>query len=154
MKYREFAEWVKRYAEHYGQRFTNPLDDWPMSVVSEHPGESPHAFELPPWVANSDEAKRLIGPCIAAASQLSRPTKLALITSAWMAPAGDHGLRPADHPERWEAVMALVIDAERSEGHIARITRTAIGPPTLGPWEEQTTEVSGRLADPLIQALR
>jgi hypothetical protein len=42
----------------------------------------------------------------------------------------------ADHPDRRESVVVNALDADAVETWVARVGRTAIAPPTLGPWED------------------
>lgn len=158
MTYRDFVEHVKANARRRARTFTRPMDDWPMTVVTEHSGESPHAFDLPDWIANSDNAKEALGVALAAAARETKPTKVALISSAWMIkrppdePLPDKP--PSQHADRQEIVMVVVVDAERSEGWMAEIKRFRAKPPTLGAWQGSEPGVAGRLAGPLIEALR
>lgn len=158
MTYRQFVEHVKANARRRARSFTRPMDDWPMTVVTEHPGESPHAFDLPDWIANSDHAKDALAIALAESARLTKPTKVGLISSAWMIkrpldePLPDKP--PSQHADRQEIVMIVVADAERSEGWMAEIKRFRAKPPTLGAWHGSDPGVGGRLYEPLIDALR
>jgi hypothetical protein len=158
MTYREFAEHVKTKARRRARDFTEPTDDWPMTVVAEHPGEPPNDFDVPNWIVNSNRAKDALAVALAESARLTKPTKVALISSAWVIqrpldqPLPDKP--PSEHPDRREVVIAVVADAERSEAWMAGIKRFQSKPPTLGAWESSEPGVGGRLFEPLIEALR
>ena len=150
-------EFAKANAEARQATFTRPLDDWPMTIVTDHPGEDPLAFDLPGQISNSTPAKRMLARTMGAAALETRPTKLALISSAWMSDASVDermDIAPSEHPDRFEAVILVVADAEIAEGHTARIRRRRYGPPLLGPWEEAGRDVMGPLFEPWRDALR
>lgn len=158
MNYREFVKHAKTAARSRARTFTRPDDDWPMTIITDHPGEPPRAFDVPAGMLESDHAKDMLGVAIAVAARTTKPTKVAMIASAW-AIIGDPGQPPPDtppsrHPDRREIVIVVVADAERSEGWIAEIKRTRLRPPALGSFEPGDPGVGGRLIEPLIEALR
>lgn len=129
-----------------------------MTIITDHPGESPHAFDMPHWMSNSSDAKDALAAAIAAGTLTTKPTKVAIIASAW-AVIGEPGqpppaTPPSQHPDRREIVVVVVADAERSEAWTAEIKRTRLRPPTLSSFEAGDPGVSGPLIDPLIEALR
>lgn len=67
----------------------------------------------------------------------------------------------ANHPNRVERVMVTAISSHDFESQLAEIRRSAIAPPTLGPWEDwkrkgpaDQRHVEGRFFEPLQAALR
>lgn len=159
MTYRELAKYAKANARRRARTFTRPDDDWPMTVLADFPGEPVTVFDLPDWIANSHSAKAALGQALAAGAQLTKPTKVAMIASAWVIvrpvdePLPDRP--PSEHADRREIVIVVVADAERSEGWVAEIKRSGTRPPTLGPFESGGDPgVGGQLIEPLIEALR
>jgi hypothetical protein len=61
--------------------------------------------------------------------------------TAWMVLADDvdaaPGVRPAEHPSRFEALLLSLHATDRSAIELARIERREDAPPTLGAWEIQ-----------------
>lgn len=154
MTYREFAKYAKANARRRARTFTRPDDDWPITVLADHPGESPHAFDMPDWVSNSGHAKDALAAALAFAVRATKPTKVALVMSAWIILRPSDDRPPSEHSDRRECVFVVVADAERSEGWMAEIKRSETRPPVLGPFESGDPGVGGRLIEPLIQALR
>jgi hypothetical protein len=164
----ELVQHAKRLVKMQGRTFTRPDDDWTMTVLVVHPGdERPHVIPLPGWVSNDSDAKEALGIALAVAARLTKPLMVALISSTWMvemdrnsgdvdAETGRVRVMPRDHPDRVEKMFIAVADTEVEEGHFATIKRRRRRPPVLGPWEEpfKGGELTGRLIDPLRQALR
>lgn len=160
MTYREFVNFVKDTIREYGAGFTSPNDDWPMAICVDHSTDAtPHWFEPPDEVTARPDGIQILGQALAAGSLITRPTKVAIVTSTWQVivdrdePVPPDMPRPGDHPDRFEAVVAIVMDAERVEPWTALIERHPDAPPTLGEWEVGD-EAGGALVDPLRAALR
>lgn len=157
MRFRDFVEFAKANVETRGRTFTSPDDDWPMTIIADHPGEEPHAWDLPGWVSNVAAIRHTYARAMADAARETKPTKIAFISSTWQVEYGPDDVpkvMPAAHPNRFEAVIVVVADAEIQEGHNARIRRRRYGPPLLMPWQEASREVSGAMFDPWREALR
>lgn len=158
MKFRDFVEFAKANVVDRRATFTRADDDWPITVVVDHPGDDePHAFDLPGWIANSTEAKRFYTDAMGMAARVTKPTKIAFISSTWQVEYGRDeprpDLAPSQDPRRFEAVIVVAADAEIEEGWTARIKRRRYGPPLLGEWTK-ADEVSGPVMDPWRDALR
>lgn len=165
MTFEQFTEYAKRTAIMQGRRFTEPDDDWAITVIVEHAGERPHVIPIPAWVSNDSDAKAALGWALGMSARVTHPTKLAMIQSTWMvmtdrtkAPDQDWErpkVMPRDHPDRIERLFILVVDPEVQHAHFADIHRRKRRPPVLGPWESiKDGEARGQLADPLVQAMR
>jgi hypothetical protein len=158
MKWRDFVEFVKTHPRERQQTFTRSDDDWPITVIADHPGDDePHAFDAPTWIANFEQARHAWATAMGAAARTTKPTKLALIASTWQVAIDKDApvprLPPSRHPDRFEAVIVVVADAEIEEAWTARIKRRRYGAPLLGPWEKGD-EVWGAMFDPWRDALR
>jgi hypothetical protein len=162
-----FTEQAKRWVRREQRTFSQPDDDWDMSIGIDFPGEERHYFfRVPSPLANSEEGKDALAHALGMAVHQFKPTKLAIISSTWMVelkgdpPEKDDmlagRLRPSQHPDRIEAVVLLVADQEITHVWRAKIIRSDDGPPDLEPWELQpvAAELSGRMIDPWRYLLR
>jgi len=165
MTFNQFAEHAKRIAVMQGRQFTHPDDDWTITVLVEHPGDQrPFVIHVPGWVSNDGDAKEVLGWALGQAARATKPTKVALIQSAWVVDREltgrpydpEHEPMPRDHPDRIERLVLTVFDPEIAVMHWADIHRRRRRPPVLGPWAAAPRDgfVSGRMATPLIDALR
>ena len=172
MTYREFVEHSKKLARNMRQEFTDPGDDWEPRFVADFPSEGrPFFGRLPMEAFESEMTKDMLVQAVMMATRELRPTKLALILSTWMvgfdkdSEAGREAARQVDsgewpgaskHPDRYEALMLAVYDAERTEAWTARIERHRNRPPTLDAWEGPSVgpdDMAGRFAN-LQEAFR
>lgn len=166
MTFDDFAEYVLTDARLYRNRFTRPDDDWPIRVSVLYPGEAPHSFDMPGWISNDHSAKRVLARVLALVTKEAPPRFVALTTSAWVVERDadsvtDHddplgGVRPSEHPDRYEALQVLVLDPEIARTWRAKIKRRRYGPPLLGEWDadDRRTEIGGAMFEPLRQAFR
>lgn len=160
MTFEQFFEHVKRTAVMQGRRFTDPDDDWAITVLVEHPGERPYVIPIASWVSNDAEAKHMLGLALAGAARITKPTKIGMIQSSWMVSverdqARDPKLRPSQHPDRVETLFVAIADPEVQWASSAQIHRRRRRPPVLGPWEDiKDGELDGQMFAPLIEALR
>lgn len=160
MTFEQFVERAKRVAVMQGREFTQPDDDWSMTVLVEHNHEHVTAIRIPGWVSNDGDAKRTLGWALGRAAQATKPTKVALIQSTWMVEPYDEDptrprVMPKDHPDRVERLFILVCDPEVQHAHYADIHRRRRRPPVLGPWDSiKGGQAGGQLAEPLIEAMR
>jgi hypothetical protein len=157
MKWREFVEFAKSIPRERQTMFTRPMDDWPMTIALDHPGIEPIVFEAPTWMMNWSQAKHVYAEAMGDMARITKPTKIAFISSTWQVTvdigAPDPELPPSRHPNRKEAVIVVVADAEIATAFNAPIRRRKYGPPLLGEWTE-SDEVSGPMMDPWRDALR
>jgi hypothetical protein len=158
MKWRDFVELAKTHPRERQRTFTRPDDDWPITVIADHPGDDePYAFDAPTWIVDFEQARHAWAMAMATAARVTKPTKLALIASTWQVEIAKDApvprLPPSRHPGRFEAVIVVVADAEIEEGWTARVKRRRYGSPLLGSWTK-ADEVSGAMFDPWRDALR
>lgn len=168
MTFEQFVEHTKRTAVMQGRQFTQPDDDWNMTVLTEHAGDTrPGTLPIPAWVSNDGDAKRALGWALGQAARMTKPLKVGLIQSTWVVeydpsdpdrePDPQHPrIMPHDHPNRIERLVVLVIDPEIQYASFADIHRRKRRPPILGPWVDfgPGGEAAGQLVDPLIEAMR
>jgi hypothetical protein len=158
MKWRDFVDFAKTNARERRHTFTSADADWPITIITDFPDEEPHAFDLPGWVSNSVEARRGYAEAMGLAARMKTPTKIAMVASTWQVSVADDepdpGVPPSRHPDRFEAVIVVVADAEIEEGWSARVKRRRYGPPLLGEWEGPADELAGAMFEPWRDALR
>lgn len=142
-----------------GAAFNAPDDDWlPVLIARAADGRAVIAgIEL-------DEAlKDHMVDVVAEVLRRANAAGAALVISAWTVeapagPAGEFALEMArldgvrNHPLRKEVLIVESCDGKATEVWHAEIRRRPDGPSTLGPWERQDVEASGRMANVLQRA--
>jgi hypothetical protein len=123
-----FTEQAKRWVRREQRTFSQPDDDWDMSIGIDFPGEERHYFfRVPSPLANSEEGKDALAHALGMAVHQFKPTKLAIISSTWMvelpAPRPHRGRRPVGGRPGDHACVA-------SQDHSLR--RWAAGPGAVG----------------------
>jgi hypothetical protein len=133
------------------------MDDWPMTIIVDHHDGKPFTLDAPPYMSDAVAFRRAFAAAVGQAARMTKPTKIAFISSSWQVEYGKDDptpkLPPSRHPNRKEAVIVVVADAEIEAAFTAPIQRRKYGPPLLGEWRE-TNEVSGPMMDPWRDALR
>lgn len=87
--------------------------------------------------------------------------EVVLVAPVWVGDEIDEGdpvERPTEEKHRTEAVLVTSVTADRIENHIAYVTRSDDGPPTLSEWRGQPMLVAfgatGRIATEAMKALK
>ena len=170
----EYAAAIKAVAESIASDFTKPDDDFhPQMQLLPGDGSGIHVAPIPGQLLASPELKDLLAQRVMAPAIEAVGAKLmSWLMSAWSLefegiPRAEAMARferaeregIAVNPDRVEIVILTAIDAHRVLTSTAKIMRTAIGPPTLGPWEDwsdkyPTGVATGRFVEPLQAALR
>lgn len=174
---REFADRISQIAQQIADAFTTPDDDFhPVMVAFPGDGTGFKTFALPGDLLDQGErgkdalAEKVMVPVIDAfgARMISwtmsawnlnlSGAKTVEQARAMATEARRIGL--ANHPDREEIVIINCLDALDWETRVAEIRRTAIGPPSLGPWRDFKRDhpgsetIEGRFVEPIQDALR
>lgn len=148
----QLAEQTMGVVEKVMRSLEGPLDDFgPFLVAVPGDGSQPRLVDLPNELLSGEAAgkaevvQRLVRPTITETGA----KRIAWVTTVFTldlegkseAEANDAIRRLmasgiADHPDRRESVIVNAMDAETVETWVARVGRTAIAPPALGPWED------------------
>jgi hypothetical protein len=112
---------------------TDPDEDWiPTAIYYGADGPGVVAFNL-----DADHITEALEEWL----EEKQVTAWGFWRTAWMVLADDvdaaPGVRPAEHPSRFEALLISLHAADRSAIELARIERRENAPPTLGDWEIQ-----------------
>lgn len=143
--------------------FTAPDDDFePVLFLETETGVK--ILGLRPYFANETK-KELFAAVLPALIKKERPTRVALLVSAWAIEANKDYFqndepRPSSHPDRIELVLVTEVTKEGiTDNVVAYIGRDPLGlkPPTLGEEQDsfaQAEVFTGRFIDPILATMK
>jgi len=146
MRFRDFVEVTRDGLESIAFKLEGDRDLMPMLQIEDARGLS--VIGVDPEFFAADRLERFVAAYVVPLIIENQARKVAWAHCAWQAPA--EGVRPSEHPERHEILLAVFIDPEVVEHWTAPIIRTG-GAVMLGPWQ---TGPQNALEGPLITAVQ
>lgn len=157
LSYREFVEHVIPQVEGMVASIEEPEASLPPFAICQGRDGSLDLLDL-------SDADYVVGDAVAGFIQFRRTSEVAVVGTVWMVeyeneaipPESERPL-PAEHPDRFEALIVLIVDAEYAEAWRTRVERSASSPPALGEWShdtDRTATISGETVDLIREALR
>lgn len=161
----EWTEMAKSMVETLGPTLS-PDDDWMPTCFLLSGKQMSIAAIDPSYMASEATKDQLTKVVLPGLIQESGADAFAMVLTAWVVavPATPYGqaqinretgaskLRPSLHPGRTEAVLLTLVTGSESAVLSAEIVRKDGKSPTLKPWSEAPSEVSGRFVDPVRRA--
>lgn len=164
---------VQDSVEGLGKDFSEPDDDWvPVGFGLSADGTST-MVGIDPQFFSSDHSKDLLVEKLRALIIAEQILVFAMVVSTWQSryhietderrpPAGWHpevspDVMPRDDPNRREAVVVAITDADGTTVSSAEIIRFEDAPPALKDWEQFDTEgagSTGRFVEPFRDAIQ
>jgi hypothetical protein len=174
LNFRQLANRAKHDADRAARKITDPEGDIKPTVYLYRPdSQTLHVHEIPTrWFGSRESKDVLVQGLIRTLIELGGVTLVALQMTAYVTetslddltdeqrdaldrlelPAGF--VQPSQSPDRREAVLLVVFDAEIREGWFKPITRCAGRPPVYGVWRTEAAMIDGLIVNPIADALR